>query len=123
VISVTVVGWRLLIERLADTMPIVLVEALFAIEAAVTVADDAGLGHEESVARSNAAAIRNDLSLPGASRHEDAVLAVARRRGDRTSENHVLTNINVGRFNTGRWDEMEKVDAGPEDSTYGTFYC
>lgn len=62
------------------------IEALFSVEAAVTIAHDNDLGYEEGNAHAAAAIIRQVCGLPGVEAHTIAALATARRRGDRAFE-------------------------------------
>jgi class 3 adenylate cyclase/tetratricopeptide (TPR) repeat protein len=90
------------------------VEALFSIEAAITIAHDNDLGYEEGNAQTSAAIIRQLSNLPGVEEHIAASLAIARRRGDRAFEAISLSNISVGLFNDGRWDEISPPNSRPD---------
>jgi tetratricopeptide (TPR) repeat protein len=95
------------------------VEALFAMDAAVTLAHDSDLGYEEGNAHAGAAIIRQVSGLPDVEAHTNAALAIARRRGDRAFEAVCLSNVNVSLMNEGRWDEISAPVVHPEGLMLG----
>jgi class 3 adenylate cyclase/tetratricopeptide (TPR) repeat protein len=95
------------------------VEALVAIDAAISIAHDNDLGYEEANAHSGAAIIREVCGLTGTEDHVAAALAIARRRGDRAYEALCLSNINVSLMNYGRWDEISPPVDHPEGLLLG----
>jgi predicted ATPase/class 3 adenylate cyclase len=95
------------------------VEALVAIEAAITIAHDADLGYEEANAHAGASVVRQVSGLPGIEEHTEAALAIARRRGDRAFEVLCLSNVNVGLMNDGRWDEINPPVSHPGELMLG----
>jgi class 3 adenylate cyclase/tetratricopeptide (TPR) repeat protein len=86
-----------------------IVEAMINSDAAVAVAESAGLLREQMIAEVNRAALYSDAQDPRATERSAAAAELARRLGDSVGKSIALGNINVNLLNAGRWAELTLV--------------
>ncbi len=79
--------------------------------AVVEIADQRGLGHELSIARTNLGNLAVLWDLPDAEDQTKAGLAVARRRGDRAAESFNASNLMMAWLLSGRWAAIDELAA------------